>query len=173
MPGSKGLVMTISIRRILLPTDFSEPAAEALRYAITLADQFGAELRLLHVVVPPVIPYPDSSTLWTMPDTGLIEQVKEAESRFSTEISSWGEERRVISAVTTGFAVEEIVKYAEDHVIDLIIIGTHGLTGLSHLLIGSVAEKLVRIATCPVLTVRPGGHPFLIEALQFTACSLA
>jgi nucleotide-binding universal stress UspA family protein len=130
-------------------------------------------MHLLHVVVPPIIPFPDSSTSWTMPDTGLIQQVKEAERRFSTEISSWTEERRVVSAVVTGFAVEEIVKYAEDHVIDLIVVGTHGLTGLSHLLIGSVAEKLVRVATCPVLTVRPGGHQFLIEASQVSASALA
>ncbi len=163
--------MTVSIHRILFPTDFSEPAAEAQKYALTLADQLGAELHLLHVVVPPVIPFPDSSTSWTMPDTGLIDQVQEAEKRFSTEISSWGEERRVVSAVVTGFAVEEIVRYAEEHVIDLIVVGTHGLTGLVHLLIGSIAEKLVRMATCPVLTVRPGGHQFLIEALQGSASS--
>ncbi len=165
--------MTVSIGRILFPTDFSEPAAEALKYAITLTDQFGAELHLLHVVVPPVIPFPDSSTSWTMPDMGLIDQVKDAERRFSTEIGSWEGQRQVVSAVITGFAVEEIVKYAERHVIDLIVVGTHGLTGLSHLLIGSVAEKLVRVATCPVLTVRPGGHQFLREASQVSASSLA
>ena len=171
--SSKGDVMAVSIRRILFPTDFSEPAAEAQKYALTLADQLGAELHLLHVVVPPVIPFPDSSTSWTMPDIGLIAPVKEAERRFSTEISSWGGERRVVSTVITGFAVEEIVKYAEEHQIDLIVAGTHGLTGLSHLLIGSVAEKLVRVATCPVLTVRPGGHQFLIETSQGSASSLA
>ncbi|MEI8020144.1 MAG: universal stress protein [Schlesneria sp.] len=165
--------MAVSIRRILFPTDFSEPSAEAQKYALTLADQFGAELHLLHVVVPPVIPFPDSSTSWTMPDVGLTEQVKGAERRFSMEIREWGEERRVVSAVITGLAVEEIVKYAEEHVIDLIVVGTHGLTGLSHLLIGSVAEKLVRVAMCPVLTVRPGGHQFLIEASKVSASSLA
>ncbi len=170
---SKGSVMIVSIRRILFPTDFSEPAAEAQKYAIALADRLGAELHLLNVIVPPVIPFPDSSTSWTMPDTGLIEQVKDAEARFSKEISLLPEERRVVSAVVTGFAVEEIVKYAEEHVIDLIVVGTHGLTGLSHLLIGSVAEKLVRVATCPVLTVRPGGHQFLIEGSQVSASALS
>lgn len=96
-------------------------------------------------------------------------RVEEAEQEIRREVSTWSEERRVISTVVTGFAVEEIVKYAEEHSIDLIVVGTHGLTGISHLLIGSVAEKLVRAATCPVLTVRPGGHQFLIEASQETS----
>ena len=165
--------MIVSIRRILFPTDFSGPAAEAQKYADALVDRLGAELHLLHVVVPPVIPYPDSSTSWTMPETGLIDQVNDAKRRFAEEISSCREERKVVSSVVTGFAVEEIVKYAEEHVIDLIVVGTHGLTGLSHFLIGSVAEKLVRVATCPVLTVRPSGHQFLIEGSQVSSAALA
>lgn len=161
--------MNVSIRRILVPTDFSEPASEAKEYAAAIADRWGAELHLLHVVVPPVIPFPDSASSWTMPSTGLKSRVEEAEQEIRREVSTWSEERRVISTVVTGFAVEEIVKYAEEHSIDLIVVGTHGLTGISHLLIGSVAEKLVRAATCPVLTVRPGGHQFLIEASQETS----
>ena len=155
--------MIVSIRRILSPTDFSDPSSEAQRYAVALADRLGAELHLLHVVVPPVVPFPDSSSSWTMPASGLKSQVEEAEESLSKEIVSWPEERRVVSSVITGFPVEEIKKYAEDHEIDLIVMGTHGLTGISHLMLGSVAEKLVRVATCPVLTVRPGGHQFLVD----------
>lgn len=161
--------MNVSIRRILIPTDFSEPASEAKEYAMAMADRLGAELHLLHVVVPPVIPFPDSTTSWTMPATGLKSEVEAAKQQLSNEIAAWSEERRVVSSVVTGFAVEEIVKYAEEHEIDLIIAGTHGLTGISHLLIGSVAEKLVRVATCPVLTVHPSGHQFLIETSQETS----
>ena len=165
--------MIVSIRRILFPTDFSEPAAEAQQYAMALADRLGAELHLLHVVVPPVVPFPDSSTSWTMPASGMKEQVLEAEQRLSAEIGSWAEERRTVSTVKVGFAVEEIVEYARDCTIDLIVVGTHGLKGISHLLMGSVAEKLVRIATCPVLTVHPQGHQFLIDASQVTETLLA
>ncbi len=165
--------MIVSIRRILFPTDFSEPAAEAQQYAMALADRFGAELHLLHVVVPPVVPFPDSPTSWTMPESGLKEQVLSAEQRLAKEIGSWAEERRTVSTVKVGFAVEEIVEYARDCTIDLIVVGTHGLKGISHLLMGSVAEKLVRIATCPVLTVHPQGHQFLIDASQVTETLLA
>jgi universal stress protein A len=153
--------MIVSIHRILFPTDFSEPAAEARKYAIALADRLGAELHLLHVAVPPVIPFPDATTSWTMPATGLKSEVEQAEQRLAQEITSWGEARRGVSTVIIGSAVDEIVKYANEHQIDLIVVGTHGLTGITHLLIGSVAEKLVRVATCPVLTVHPRGHQFL------------
>ena len=161
--------MIVNIRRILFPTDFSDPAREAQQYAVALADRMGAELHLLHVVVPPRIPFPDSSTSWTMPDTGLKPQIEEAERRLSQMVGSIAEGLRVVTKVTTGPAVEEIVNYGTDHEIDLMIVGTHGLTGISHLLIGSVAEKLVRVASCPVLTVRPEGHQFLLDASQATS----
>ena len=161
--------MTISVRRILVPTDFSEPAAEAKAYATALADRLGAELHVLHVVVPPVIPFPDSASSWTMPATGLRSEVEEAKKLLREEIATSSEEQRVVSQVVTGFAVDEIVNYAEKQDIDLIVVGTHGLTGLSHLLIGSVAEKLVRTSTCPVLTVHPKGHRGRIEASQVTS----
>ena len=90
--------------------------------------------------------------------------VKEAEQRLSDEIGTWAEERRTVGSVVTGFAVDEIVHYAEEHQIDLIVVGTHGLTGITHLLLGSVAEKLVRCAPCPVLTVHPTGHQFVLDS---------
>ena len=159
----RGIIM-ISIRRILFPTDFSEAAAKAQAYATALADRFGAELHLLHVVVPPTIPFPDSATSWTMPESGLKSQIEVAEKVFSQKSADWPEELHLVTKVVTGFAVDEIVQYAEEQEIDLIVVGTHGLTGISHLLIGSVAEKLVRVSTCPVLTVHPTGHQFLIPS---------
>ena len=157
-------IMIVSIRRILFPTDFSEPAAEAQNYALTLADRLGAELHLLHVVVPPGVAFPDADTSWTMPAAGAKGLVKDAEQQLSDLIGTWAEARRVISSVVTGFAVDEIVHYAEKHQIDLIVVGTHGLTGITHLLLGSVAEKLVRCAPCPVLTVHPTGHQFVLKS---------
>lgn len=157
--------MFVSIHRILFPTDFSEPAMEAQKYAMALADRFGAELHLLHVVAPEVaMPLPDSTTSWMLPATDLKLLVETAEKRLLQELGSgWTEGCRTKHTAVVGNAVEEIVKYAKEHEIELIVIGTHGRTGLSHLLLGSVAEKLVRLATCPVLTVHPQGHQFLID----------
>jgi nucleotide-binding universal stress UspA family protein len=73
----------------------------------------------------------------------------------------WAERHRAVQVVKVGYAVEEIVKYAKDQEIDLIVIGTHGHTGFAHLLLGSIAEKVVRMATCPVLSVHPKDHPFV------------
>jgi len=156
--------MFVSIRRILFPTDFSEPAKEAQKYAMALADRFGAELHLIHVVPEVAMPLPDSTTAWTLPAADLKLQVAAAEKRLLQDLGpDWAEERRTVHAAVVGNAVEEIVKYAKEHEIGMIVIGTHGRTGLSHLLLGSVAEKLVRLATCPVLTVHPQGHQFLID----------
>ena len=156
--------MFVSIRRILFPTDFSEQAKEAQKYAMALADRFGAELHLLHVVPEVAMPLPDSTTSWTLPAADLKLQVEAAERQLLHDLGpDWAEERRTVHTAVVGNAVEEIVKYAKEHEIGLIVIGTHGRTGLSHLLLGSVAEKLVRLATCPVLTVHPQGHQFLID----------
>ncbi|HEY0982839.1 MULTISPECIES: universal stress protein [unclassified Schlesneria] len=163
--------MQVSIHKILFPTDFSAPAIEAQHYALALAEQMGSELHLLHVVVPPVLPFPDATTSWTMPETGVTDLIRHAEQRIADEVASWPEESRVVTSVTSGYAVDEIVNYAKAHDIDLIVAGTHGLSGLSHLLMGSVAEKLVRVAPCPVLTVRPGGHQFISDAHEVATSS--
>ena len=158
--------MLISISRILLPTDFSEPAKEAQEYAMALADRFGAELHLLHVV-PPVMAYPDAASPWVMPENEMQLQFEAADHRLTRELDSqWSDQHRVAHTTAGGFAVDEILKYATDHNIDLIVIGTHGHSGLSRLLIGSVAEKLVRLANCPVLTVHPLAHHFLIDGTE-------
>lgn len=152
--------MIVSIRRILFPTDFSEPAKEAQKYASTLAEKFGAELHVLHVVPEIILPATDSYTTWSLPEGGMKAQLDAAEKQLQTEFDATSGVRR---AVVVGFPIEEIMKYAADKAIDLIVVGTHGHTGLSHLLLGSVAEKLVRLAKCPVLTVHPQGHQFVIS----------
>lgn len=156
--------MMISIRHILFPTDFSEPAREAQQYAIALADQFNAGLHLLHVVAP-ITAYPDTASPWFNPETEINLQIDAANKRLAVELDSqWAEKNGATHSTVMGFAVDEILKYAAEHEIDLIVVGTHGQTGLSRLLIGSVSEKLVRMANCPVLTVHPKGHQFLIDA---------
>lgn len=156
--------MSISIRRILFPTDFSEPAKQAGQYAMELAEKFGAELHLLHILPEVTLPLPDSATSWTLPDIALKSRLEAAEKQLLQGLNTeWSGESQTVRTATVGVAVNEIVKYAKEHEIDLIVVGTHGHTGLSHLLLGSVAEKVVRLASCPVLTVHPKGHQFLSD----------
>ena len=150
--------MSVTIRRILFATDFSEPARGAQQYAVAMAEKFAAELHAIHVVPEIIIPATDSFTVWTLPEGGMKAQLAAAEQQLYKEIGSGP----ALCRTVVGFPIEEIMKYAKDHEIDLIVVGTHGHTGLAHLLMGSVAEKLVRLSTCPVLTVHPKGHPFLV-----------
>jgi len=155
--------MIISIKRILFPTDFSEPAKEAQLYAMALAEKFGAELHLLHVI-PPLIPYPDAAFPYALTQSETELQIGAANQRLAKEVdSAWSQQHVVVHSTVMGLAVDEILSYAKEQEIDLLVVGTHGHTGLSRLLIGSVAEKLVRISLCPVLTVHPKGHQFLVN----------
>lgn len=145
----------IAIRRIVVATDFSPPAAHALEYASVFAERFGAELHVLHVVVEPLpLPAPDGA--WIRPEDvvpGLVEQARRDLARHTAALNlTTGS---LICAVEVGFPVEQILKYVTDHQGDLIVLGTQGHRGFSRLLLGSVAEKIVRMATCPVLTVHP------------------
>lgn len=154
--------MMIAIKRILFPTDFSESAKKARQYAVALTDRFGSELHLIHVV-PPLMPYPDAASPWVMPNDENQRQVEIAAQHLRRELDpAWSDGHNPTFVAVSGFAVDEILKYANDTNIDLIVVGTHGHTGLSRMLIGSVAEKIVRTATCPVLTVHPKGHQFVI-----------
>lgn len=153
--------MNAKIRNILFPTDFSSTAREAQQYAMELVEKFGATLHLLHVVPEVIMPLPDSSTSWTIPEANINQHIEDANKQLLREVGeTWAGSHQVQRTTTFGFVVDEIVKYAKEHEIDLIVLGTHGRTGLSHLLLGSVAEKTVRMATCPVLTVHPRGHKF-------------
>ena len=142
------------IKTILCPTDFSEPAREALNVASDLAQHFGAELRLLHVVpVLPPLP-PDPTYVFELPE---YERYLHADAdknlrTLNAELSA--KSIRVSTFVAHGNAAEEIVRAAETQKADMIVIATHGATGWQHLLFGSVAEKVVRLASCPVLTIR-------------------
>lgn len=151
------------IRRILFPTDFSERADAAWEYAQTVATAFNAEIHLLHVMQEPVTMLPESALAVAPPAVNMPELIEAAEQgleRISRSTQSQVTKRSVVS----GPPAEEIVRYARDAKVDLIVLGTHGRTGLAHVLLGSVAEKIVRKAPCPVLTVRPHGHEVRAEA---------
>ncbi len=138
------------IERILVPTDFSAFSLKALDYAVEFARSHRAELLLLHVVEP--IRYtrmiPDVSALLEHHRAQAQLQLAELEKRIKTRY------RKCRSEIHFGVPYEVIAEVAETAKADLIIIATHGHTGLYHLFLGSVAERVVRLAKCPVLTVR-------------------
>lgn len=154
--------MTLQLQKILLPTDFSDYSAAAESYACELAARFGAELHLLHTLENQYSLTPDFRLGLALP-TQISESKVAAEKALSELLDpGWSANRKVIHRVLEGSPKVEIVRYAGAENIDLIVMSTHGRTGLSHLLIGSVAETVVRTSTCPVLTVRPRGHQFVM-----------
>jgi nucleotide-binding universal stress UspA family protein len=145
----------IEIRSILAPTDFSAHAEKALGYACGLAERLGAELHLLNILSEILPAGPDPLLMPVMPPEYYQENEDRARETIARLLKPvWGTPRRVVTAVRWGSPVEAIVSYALDEQIDLIVIATHGRTGLSHVLLGSVAERIVREAPCPVLTLR-------------------
>ncbi len=153
----------ISLKRILLPTDFSENSVHAQKYACALVEQFDAELHLLHVFqdIAGIIPDPVFGT----PIGECIQQDSRetAEERLRAMLDAkWAEERHLVCATAQGTPFLEIVRYAKRSDIDMIVAATHGRTGLSRLLLGSTAEKLVRKTPCPVMLVRPTGDQFVL-----------
>jgi len=150
-----------SVRRILFPTDFSAFANQALPYAVAMAEDYGAALHVLHVVPTPEM-VTQFEAVAPVLDAGFFAELeKGAREQLERVVPDAVRERVGLSlAVRRGAAFVEIVRYAKEEAIDLIVIATHGRTGLRHALFGSVAEKVVRKAPCPVLSVRPKGHDF-------------
>lgn len=152
----------ITLKRILVPTDFSEHSKNALRYAAAFADKFGAQIHLLHVFQDLAIFQPDAVTAAPPalpPRDALLAAARTALEQSIEECPIKGVP--VHPEVREGAAQEEIVVFAREKNIDLIIMGTHGRGWLAHVLMGSVAEKVVRKAPCPVLTVRHPEHEFV------------
>jgi nucleotide-binding universal stress UspA family protein len=148
----------LTIRRILAPSDFSDASRRAVDYAADLAERFGAELALLHVVeIPPGL---SASTLMRSGANGRMEPMGDYLRDIAMEtLQGLGLEPQkrgliVTYAVELGDAEKEIRRAAERLEAGLIVLGTHGRTGLRHLLLGSVAERVVRQSVVPVLTVR-------------------
>ena len=149
----------IQISRILVPTDFSELANFAVNYGVAIAEQFQAELHLLNVVDDHFVLHGEGQLV--LPDRNeFLRDLKATSTKELAKLPASNKlaKNRVLRHVTFGRPFEEIVRFAKEHQIDLIVIGSHGRRGLSHLLLGSVAERVVRVAGCPVLTVRPDQH---------------
>jgi nucleotide-binding universal stress UspA family protein len=151
----------ISLKRILVPIDFSPLSKKALQYALRFAEEFRAELELLHVIEPDVPPAFDGFMI-APPISPNGNRTKSA-NRLKSLASSMAirTTKHVRSTVRTGLAAYEIIEAAKELDIDLIIIATHGYTGWKHLVIGSTAERVVRAAPCPVLVVREKEHEFV------------
>ncbi|HEX6243682.1 MAG TPA: universal stress protein [Polyangiales bacterium] len=138
--------------KILLPTDFSDHAHEALSYATRLAQLHGGSLTLVHAY--DLVPY-------ALPEGPLMDdvQMRELQSALERQLEKLKQQAlktgttQVTAQLLQGPAASEIVRVAGEQSFDLIVMGTHGRTGLSHLLLGSVTEKVVRRAPCAVLTV--------------------
>lgn len=148
----------MKIERILFPIDFSEGAMNALDYAISLSKEYNAKLYLLHVV------HEISMTAgWQVPHIRIDELYRDMEESARKELEKCCMEelrglKDVERIVLRGIPDEEILKVAREKKIDLIVIGTHGRTGIDRFLFGSTAEKVVRKAPCPVLSVRLPEH---------------
>jgi len=154
----------IQLKRILVPTDFSEYSEHAATYAVELAKRFQAEeVHCIHVSEIPADMLASSGYYMTGPSEQFVEQIL-AERKKSLEEFS----RKHLQGVTLrtafleGSPFVEIIRYARDNSIGLIVIATHGRTGIKHALFGSTAEKVVRKAGCPVLVVRPNEREFVL-----------
>jgi nucleotide-binding universal stress UspA family protein len=141
-------------KRILVPTDGSAGAYEALNCAVAIARKFESELHILYVVEPPAMltaPYSESVLM------DVLQAGREAGERAlaeATETVRKSGTSRVQSSTIEGQPAEQIVAYSKDNEIDLIVMGTHGRRGINRLLLGSIAEEVVRTALVPVMTVR-------------------
>jgi nucleotide-binding universal stress UspA family protein len=152
---------SINIRRILVPIDFSEHSKNALKYAIPFAEKFKASIDLIYVVEPTI--YPADFSFGQIGFPNVEEELRtrgsdELENLMKKEIAGKVVSRKI---VRTGKPFYEINQYALEEKMSLIIIATHGHTGMEHILFGSTAEKVVRKAPCPVLVVRSGEHEFV------------
>ncbi len=145
----------MNVQRIMCPTDFSESSKAAVGYASSLALHFGAILHIVHVDEHPLlygtapVPYPDE-----------MNANREQLAETKPTIGGVPFEQHLLR----GIAADEIARFAEKYDVDLIVIGTHGRTGLRRLLMGSVAESVVRHAKCPVLAVK---HPVVVPQPAF------
>ena len=156
--------MTRNFTTIIVPTDFSRASDAALGYARMLAARFGASLHLLHVVDEPGS---WSEVYAAIPD--IRDRLSaDAARRLEAMASCLPPPVRASSAVVCGAPVPSIVKEAETRGADLIVMGTHGRRGMGHLLLGSVAERVVRLAPCPVLTVRESRADRTVEVSAAT-----
>lgn len=151
----------IVLKNILVATDFSEPSDVALNYGRDMARSYSATLHVLHVVENVIVRYSPEIVV----ASPVLQENLESEARRHLDAALTDDDRRTLK-ITPAVRVSPnvaggIVDYAKEHSIDLIIVGTHGRSGVQHFLMGSVAERVVRTAPCPVLAVRERERDFL------------
>lgn len=160
----------IRLKKILIPTDFSVCSEAAVLHGFELAHSFDATVHLLHVVEDP------NTMAWTqgfpLPVVGMLEQFQDESRRRLLASVPDADRGRVVIACPIASPVAEILRYAAEEAIDLIVMGTHGRGFVAHALIGSVAERVVRRAPCPVLTVRQPQHSFVDVAAPPAAAAV-
>lgn len=145
-----------AFKTILCPTDLSDECRDALDSACEWVTQFGAELHLLHVVAELMNPYPYLGS----PFNEAVSWESMIRQKAHAALDAWPvpdryKSLKVVRELRSGSPITNILQYADEKKVDLIVMGTHGRHGFSHLLLGSVAENVVRRAKCPVLTIRP------------------
>ena len=160
----------VVLKHILVATDFGEPSAVALAYGRDLARSYGATLHVLHVVEDVMMRY-SPEVGFAIPD--LQRDLEKAATRDLAALITDDDRRTltVVPVVQTSFNVPGgVIEYAKNHPIDLIVVGTHGRGAVKQLLMGSAAERIVRTAPCPVLSVRAHERDFIApDALVATA----
>lgn len=147
----------MQIRSILLPTDFSDCGNYALSYAASLARTFGASIICVHVVEPMVPTVGYSGMTEPLPIADITDQLEHSAERELPKLAEREEVAglEVEEVIVHGEAASEIVRVAKERNVDLIVVSSHGRTGLGRILFGSTAEAVVRHASCPVLVVKP------------------
>lgn len=155
--------MSIKISKILVPTDFTDLSLQALKYAREFASTFGAQIHCLHVI-------DEGYQYWSTmgPESAPVgPAVEDLKSLAEGHMQRYSDEHLVgldfvpVAKVITGNPWSDIVQYALENTVDLIILATHGRSGIAHALLGSTTEKVVRKASCPVLVVRKMEHEFV------------
>ena len=146
--------MEPNIKKVLVPIDFSDYSKNALKYAVNFAKSFNADIILIYVVEPVIYPPDFSMGQIAMPSINTEWDNRAKDELQKLAKSEIAEIANVKTVIKTGKPFVEIIETAKEENVDLIIIATHGHSGVEHILFGSTAEKVVRKAPCPVLTLR-------------------
>jgi nucleotide-binding universal stress UspA family protein len=151
----------IKLRKVLVPTDFSESARHALTYGISFAREYQSELVVLHVVENLTVGY--ASDLFPVPMAEVFQEISGYAKAELAKLGAAAREKKVevVEQVVQGKPSAEIIRFAREAEVDMIVLGTHGKGMLDQALFGSTTERVVRRAPCPVLTVRLAEHEFV------------
>lgn len=156
-----------AVRRVLVPVDCSDASDAAVQHGKELAQTYGAEIDLLHVVEEPSYPFAYGPDLASFPTREVVERVEEQLAEIAREEIGY---EHVMVQAATGSSSSEILNYVKEHDVDLVVMATHGRTGLDHILLGSVAERVLRQSPVPVFTVEPDRR-LLVPSRQTTAAA--